>query len=1058
MAFHRTLFSGFALACALLLNLPADAAAQVGKLTGVVVDASTGEPLAGAHVFIEGTGRGTLTAENGRYFIVNVPVATYGVVAELIGYARARREGVLVTIDETKVVNFELQPQAVAVEEITVVAERTPLVQLSATGSSNLVTSADIQALPVINIEQALSIQQGFLKIPDQTTLVSFTESRRNPITPIRIRGGRGAETSMLIDGVPVNNFLFGSPALSITPEAIEQIDFVRGGFPPQYGNALSGILNIATKEGGTDLRGAVRYHTSQFGAALGNTRDEVADFDLFEGYLAGPVPGTEFGADNPRLRFMVAGRQKNGADRALEFDDLVFDPSERPTADIYPFLGPNFMDVWAGWRGLNFDRERDVFGKLTYYFTPTAKLNFAFIDFERNRQPFDFTFLPTYGNPLDSPIIDSLEDSVAVAANRFASRIAPLQFTRVAQGAIRQERRLWVLKWDHTVGRTFYNVVGGRFDQSRLTCNYWQGVCLEDSFGDPNFTDDQFIGPLDGTCAIHPTCGTDFFFGGEDLKTWVFRGDIQSQVTDHHNLQAGGYYETHDVSMNEVQNVGVNLVNRYRLRYAARPWNAAFYVQDQIEYDFITLNLGFRFDLGRAGGLFLANPLDPTNGSTATSVAGVGAATKDGPCVDPSAWQGVRVRRFNGERTVEEVLSADAGWTQEFCLQNLDALNLASLIATADDFDEAGTRTQFSPRIGVSFPVTANSSLFFNFGRYSQNPLLNNVYVNTGIGKDTTVAGVTSSLEGTPTGVTLFVPGEGGPGIIGNPKLLTEQTTSYEVGYLAELFENYALSVVLFSKDQLGLTGIRTGGISNGVQVFDPGVLYGSNTPNYQILVNADYQTVRGFEISLRRRVADYWGFQLNYAFARAFSNASPPEKEFERQIFQGDPNLLIEQPSEIDQPQKFVAALYFQVGNEAPEIPLGQALRNADLTIVSSLESGFPYTPTLDVFGFGTSKLSRNTGRGPSVWSVDLQASKSFPVGHLNVEAYVQIQNLFDRKNCLQVFTTTGECTVGSIDQSRRREGNPVSADQITRTMLDHPEFFGERRAIFGGLRLSF
>ncbi len=169
-------------------------------------------------------------------------------------------------------------------------------------------------------------------------------------------------------------------------------------------------------------------------------------------------------------------------------------------------------------------------------------------------------------------------------------------------------------------------------------------------------------------------------------------------------------------------------------------------------------------------------------------------------------------------------------------------------------------------------------------------------------------------------------------------------------------------------------------------------------------------------------------------------------------------EPNLLIEQASDIDQPQKFVAALFFQVGEDYPDIPLGKALRNADLSIVSSLESGFPYTPTLDVIGTGTAKLIRNTGRGPSVWSVDLQASKSFPLSDFNVEAYIQVQNLFDRKNCLQVFPSTGECTVGAIDQTRRREGNIVSADQITRTMLDHPEFFGERRAVFGGLRLSF
>ena len=46
--------------------------AQTGKVTGVVTDAQTGEPLVGVQVYLEGTGRGALTSENGRFFIVNI--------------------------------------------------------------------------------------------------------------------------------------------------------------------------------------------------------------------------------------------------------------------------------------------------------------------------------------------------------------------------------------------------------------------------------------------------------------------------------------------------------------------------------------------------------------------------------------------------------------------------------------------------------------------------------------------------------------------------------------------------------------------------------------------------------------------------------------------------------------------------------------------------------------------------------------------------------------------------------------------------------------------------
>ena len=103
---------GIATAAIVLSAVPA--AAQTGKLTGVITDQSTGAPLANVSVFIEGTGRGSLTQENGRYFIINVPPGAYTLVAELIGYASERRDNVAVSIDVTVQQNFQLATQAIA--------------------------------------------------------------------------------------------------------------------------------------------------------------------------------------------------------------------------------------------------------------------------------------------------------------------------------------------------------------------------------------------------------------------------------------------------------------------------------------------------------------------------------------------------------------------------------------------------------------------------------------------------------------------------------------------------------------------------------------------------------------------------------------------------------------------------------------------------------------------------------------------------------------------------------------------------------------------------------
>jgi outer membrane receptor protein involved in Fe transport len=1011
---------------ALSATFASPVAAQVttGKLTGVVTDGQTGEPLTGVQVYLEGTGRGALTAENGRYFLINVPPDVYTVVAELIGYQTYRVENVQIGIDMTRVVDFGLTQQAIAVEEIRVEAEATPLIRLDATSSVNTTTGAELDALPVTSIEEALSLQQGFLEVPENMNIIAFVDTRRG-LNPVRIRGGRSGETLTLIDGIPINNFVFGGPALSITRKAVSQIDFIRGGFEPQYGNALSGIINISTREGGRDLRGAFEYQTTEFAGALGSTPDDIEGFDFFEGYIGGPVPGTEFGSESPKLRFMVSARQASGASRVLEFDDDVYDPATRTRPETTR-LTPANWDVFAGWRAFGYDETRDLLGKLTFLLKPTVKLNLSILDYSRQQQVFDFDWMRKYANFWESPLIDTLADTAwaaGLADNWDAS-----------QASVQIDRTLAVASFNHTFSRTAYSIKAGIFEQSRTSCNFYNGLCLRDAFDDPNFDNNRFIrgGVTDQTPAVF----TDTFgFGGETLSTLVARFDIQSQVTDHHNLQAGIYYEGHDLDYRQSSNIGTNEVIVVDQFYSAKPFNAATYIQDKVEYDFVTVALGFRVDWGKAGGLFFRDLLDPTNGTTAIDV-----------CTDPAAFGPV------AHPVTGELIAPNSAWTIETC--SGATRDSATVVAFGDDLEESKTRLQFSPRIGVSFPITASSNVFFNFSRLSQNPLFNNIYQNTSIGMPG---------EGVPCGFAepgAELTADCGPIIestnytvpyLGNPNLLIESTTTYEIGFLAELFDDYAVSLILYNKDQFGLTGLRQAfGIS------DPGATYGTSTPAYSVLGNRDYQTVRGFEIAVRRRVTDFWGFELNYAYSQARTNAAPPDREFENQD-QGLPEVNREIVSDIDIPHRFNGIFYFHAGEEAP---LGSFLKHSSFAATLQTSSGYPYTPTTG-FNAGeqnSARLFRNTARGPSLWWVDLRAEKNFRIGNLLYGAFVRVDNVFDTKNCIQPFETTGDCDSGAIDQLRSRQGNATNPEAVNSTYYDRPQIFGPRRRVNFGLRMSF
>ena len=1039
---------GLALALAAVFVFVPDVDAQTGKLTGVVTDQSTGAPLEAAQVFLTGTGYGALTSANGRYFILNVPPGSYQVSARRIGYSTVNTNNVQVVIDVTREVNFALPSSAQNLGTVTIESAAQPLIEAGQTGSQIAITAAEIEALPVTSIEGALSLQQGFLQAPNTTDLISLTDSRRNAQDPIHIRGGRGGETLMMIDGVPVQNFIFGGPAFSLSPKAVQQINLVKGGLPPEYGNALSGVIDIATKEGGTELAGAVEFQTSQLGGSVfDNTQDDLRDYNLVEGFLSGPVPGTQ-----DRLRFMVSARQERQADAVFEFDDDIYVGSTRTVSGESPAGGPSIRDLFPGWRSFGYNNTRQVFGKLTLNLLNTGKLGITLLDNQRQRKPFDPQYISAGEAALSSPAVQSTADSVVFIQNLVGSIRLPLGYELLPQGSINSNQRLFVAKWDHSLGRTSYKIVGGAFIQRRTTCTYFQGVCLEDNFGDPNFSDDQFIAPRNSTCATHPTCGTDSFFGGERLNTQIVRGDLRSQVTDHHEISGGLLYQRYDFKVDLTENVGTNDVNVYRQTYSNTPYDIGTYIQDRIEYDFLTVKLGARFDYGKVPGIFFADPRDPTNGTTALHV-----------CNNPADPRWASGRDFTsydpatGQR-VTETITPNPAWAPSSaggpsnC--TADDFAVAGKIAAYDDFASAKARKQFSPRIGVSFPLSQSSAVFFNFGRYSQNPLLNNLLSNTGIGTPT---------EGLTSGPVIDVPGEGGPGLIGNPNLKIETATSYEVGYNAEFADVFAIGVTAFNKNQTGLTGVANGGQRVGrfgfEQVFDPGVTYGSsNTPGYSILINQDYQTVRGIEVQLRRRLQDYWRFDINYSYSRARTNASDPEREFER-LNQADPQSTIEIASDIDQAHVFNAALTTQIGDQSPDIAyIGPLLKNFSASLTWRAASGLPYTPILDFFGAGNQQLGRNEARAPSTSQFDMRVDKAFRVANMRYGAFVQVTNILDQKNCIQVFNTTGTCERGAIDQSRRRQGNTFAPDAATSTFEDRAYFFGARRQIFGGVRVSF
>jgi hypothetical protein len=114
-------------------------------------------------------------------------------------------------------------------------------------------------------------------------------------------------------------------------------------------------------------------------------------------------------------------------------------------------------------------------------------------------------------------------------------------------------------------------------------------------------------------------------------------------------------------------------------------------------------------------------------------------------------------------------------------------------------------------------------------------------------------------------------------------------------------------------------------------------------------------------------------------------------------------------------------------------------------------------PYTPTLSFQGTGDQQLEQNSGRAPGIFNVNLQASKDFNLSNTRWGVFLQVQNLLDTKNCNNVYSTTGNCDGGTVDQNRRRNGNTVGTGAST-TFFDRASYIGARRSLSFGARMSF
>lgn len=250
-------------------------AGETGRIIGRVVDAQTQEPLSGVNVIVEGTELGAATEVDGKYLITNIPSRRVNVTASYIGFEPVTMKDVLVILDQVVTVDFKLRPTTIMIDKPVIIQAEREMVIRTAVATTRTASSEDFNRLPVNALTQIVSLQAG------------VTQNERSGWT--HLRGGRFDDVSYLIDGVAARDAVVGTLWASPKPttEAIQEVIVITGSFDPEYGEAMSGIVQAITKEGGSKTSTRVKYTTDK----MFPNDDLNFGYNQVQWTLGGPIP-----------------------------------------------------------------------------------------------------------------------------------------------------------------------------------------------------------------------------------------------------------------------------------------------------------------------------------------------------------------------------------------------------------------------------------------------------------------------------------------------------------------------------------------------------------------------------------------------------------------------------------------------------------------------------------------------------------------------------------------------------------------------------------------------
>ncbi len=939
-------------------------AGVTGKIAGTVVDADNQQPLPGVNVVIEGTTMGAATDINGYYVILNVPVGSYRLKASMIGYSSVVVQNVRVSIDLTTKVDFELSTEVLKVGEgVTIVAER-PMIQKDEISTRHFVSAEEFDIKPIDNFQGMANIQAG--------------------VVNNHFRGGRTGEVLVLIDGIPVKDPAgeysgnLGGFTSDVPEYGIQEMEVSLGGFSAEYGNVQSGILNLALKEGTSKYSGKVRATSTDFGrlninryvsttsrSFFGDSIGAIQPWNnklrpirkIYEFNLNGPEPITSFAL--PGIGLKIPGEMLLSLSAEITDKDQGFYLNEKSFDQTYQ-------------------------GKLTYRITSNHKLAIGGVF---NTSDWDQYYFPAakYGPAPNYPVNEyfDVETMKGDTINHYIYVKDPSHYrsqqgeivvspgktpTGVSYGVLRNyyvagmQEYLWNYQkrsnigyaiWTHTLSpNTFYEIRFNNF----YTNYHYATRDVDDRDGDGN-TKEDLVWDINkpGPHPIYRERENNYWWirgddpGYRDQQSWTYslKADLVSQVTANHLLKGGFELYLHRTKTENISWT-LNLAAVRKDIWDEDTYDFATYIQDKLEFQGIIALVGLRFDV-----------------------------------FNPNGWKD------------PIYFPADYNYPYTEVDENGIPLFLNPKKASA--------KYQFSPRLGISHPITARDVLHFTYGHYFQRPDGYFLYRNHRIQSLTKVGNY-----------------------IGNPDLKPEKTVAYELGVEHQ-----------FSDD---IKGTITGYYKDVTNLMDWRKYVGRSIQNIElnIFTNADYGNIKGLEFTFTKRTGRFWGATANYTYSIAKGRSSNYLGGTGSFTDARRMNIL-----DFDQTHTVNATLTLRSPADfgvqwAGIRPLANWIANFQFRY----GSGLPYS------SYGSGKV--NDKRLPRTTTTDLKLIRQVKLANFNLDFFVDVYNLFDRRNVDWIGS--------SLYYEITHDPSIITIDNVTGAYIRNPQAYSDRRQVRFGLAVQF